>query len=73
MSSANKGTTDPGYENPNGQVVVRDTGQPGTDLVNGSTNCGASTAATLTARTEATFTNANARTAKTDGQPGLAF
>jgi hypothetical protein len=27
-----KGTTEPGYENPNGQTVVRNTGQPGTDF-----------------------------------------
>jgi Zn finger protein HypA/HybF involved in hydrogenase expression len=32
MSGQGKGTTDPGFENPNGQVVVRHTGQPGTDF-----------------------------------------
>jgi hypothetical protein len=31
VPSAGKGTTHPGYENLHGQVVVRDTGQPGTD------------------------------------------
>lgn len=32
MSRKPKGTTNPGYENRNGQVVVRDTGLPGTDF-----------------------------------------
>jgi hypothetical protein len=32
MSRKAKGTTDPDYENPNGQVVVRNTGLPGTDF-----------------------------------------
>ncbi len=31
MAQKAKGTTDPGYENPKGQIVVRNTGQPGTD------------------------------------------
>ena len=31
MSQETKGTTNPGYENPNGQVVIEDTGKPGTD------------------------------------------
>jgi hypothetical protein len=31
MNSESKGTTDPGYENPNGQMVVRNTGKQGTD------------------------------------------
>jgi hypothetical protein len=31
MSRKAKNTTDPGYGNPNGQIVVRDTGKPGTD------------------------------------------
>lgn len=30
MSRKGKGTTEPGYENPNGQVVVRRSEQPGT-------------------------------------------
>ena len=32
MSRESKRTTDPGYENSNGQTVVRHTGQPGTDF-----------------------------------------
>ncbi len=32
MSRESKGTTDPGYENSNGQIVVRNTGQRGTDF-----------------------------------------
>ncbi len=32
MSRKAKGTTNPGYENPNGQTVVRNTGLPGTDF-----------------------------------------
>ena len=32
MSSEDKVTTDPGYENPKGQIVVRNTGQRGTDF-----------------------------------------
>jgi hypothetical protein len=32
MPGESKRTTDPGYENPNGQVVVRNTGLPGTDF-----------------------------------------
>jgi Zn finger protein HypA/HybF involved in hydrogenase expression len=32
MSREAKGTTDPGYENPNGQVVLRNTGIRGTDF-----------------------------------------
>ena len=31
MRRKSKNTTDPGYENRNHQVVVRDTGNPGTD------------------------------------------
>jgi hypothetical protein len=31
MSREDKGTTKTGYVNPNGQVVIRDTGSPGTD------------------------------------------
>ncbi len=31
MHGKGQGTTDPGYENPNGQVVVRKTGKLGTD------------------------------------------
>lgn len=31
MSRRSKGTTNPGYENRNGQIVVCDTGLPGTD------------------------------------------
>ena len=31
MAREDKGTTNIGYENPNGQVVVRDTGKLGTD------------------------------------------
>jgi len=32
MPHKDKGTTDPGYENLNGQVVVRNTGHRGTDF-----------------------------------------
>lgn len=32
MPRTEKGTTDPGYENPNGQIVVRNTGKRGTDF-----------------------------------------
>jgi hypothetical protein len=32
MPGESKRTTDTGYENPNGQVVVRNTGLPGTDF-----------------------------------------
>ena len=32
MSREGKGTTDSGYENPNGQVVVRNTGERGMDF-----------------------------------------
>ena len=32
MSREGKGTTEPGYENSNGQMVVRNTGQQGTDF-----------------------------------------
>ena len=32
MSREGKGTTDSGYENPNGQVVVRNTGERGMTL-----------------------------------------
>lgn len=31
MSQETKGTTNPGYKNPKGQVVMEDTGKPGTD------------------------------------------
>src|SRR3990172_5441402 len=31
VTSQGKGTTNPGYENPNGQIVVHYTGHPGTD------------------------------------------
>ena len=31
MSHDSRGTTETGYVNPNGQVVIRDTGAPGTD------------------------------------------
>lgn len=31
MSRESRSTTDPGYENPNGQIVVRNTGKLGTD------------------------------------------
>jgi len=32
MAREPKGATGPGYENPNGQIVVRNTGQRGTDF-----------------------------------------
>ena len=32
MARTDKGTTVTGYVNPNGQVTVRDTGEPGTDF-----------------------------------------
>jgi hypothetical protein len=32
MSREGKGTTDPGYQNPNGQIVVSNTGERGSDF-----------------------------------------
>ena len=32
MTNDDKGTTKPGYVNRNGQITIRDTGEPGTDF-----------------------------------------
>lgn len=69
MSKESRGTTKPGFVNPNGQIVVRDTGLPGTTTCSGFISSAAAcvdTSMELTAPTSTTGNILLARRANLD-------